>query len=87
MARTRNLSPWAYWRLRLDTTEPVDPLPINRLDTTFDAWRGRTLSRLRSALGPAPRPVPLDFEVLSSEDTPAGYRREKVVFDSENTLW
>jgi dienelactone hydrolase len=85
VARTRNLSPWAYWRLRLDAVEVRDPCPVDHVDAAFDAWRGRARERLLHALGPTPRPVPLDAEVLETHDTPA-YRREKIVFDTESTM-
>jgi dienelactone hydrolase len=83
--RRRNFSPWAYWRLRLDTDAPNDPLPDDDLDRAFDAWRGRTASRLSRALGPTPSRVPLDVEVLDSEDA-GRYRRDRIVFDSEATM-
>ncbi len=85
MARERNLSPWAYWRLRLEAAEPSDPCPVDRLDTTFESWRGRARSRLIHALGSMPRPVPLDVEILESTDCD-GYRRDKIVFDTEKTM-
>ncbi|MDQ1521653.1 MAG: hypothetical protein QOI55_2726 [Actinomycetota bacterium] len=85
MARTRNLSPWAYWRLRLDATENRDPLPIDDLDGSFARWRARTVDHLARALSPSPAPVPLELEVLDVADAGA-YRREHVVFDSEAAM-
>jgi dienelactone hydrolase len=82
--RTRNLSPWAYWRLRLDTIERDDPCPIDELDR-FDAWRASAVRRLRDAIGPWPDSVPLDVETLAVDET-ANYRREHIVFDSEATM-
>jgi len=70
--------------LRLAETSRPDPLPVDDL-TQFDAWRDRCRSRLRRLLGPFPERVAPNFEVL--EDEPAdGYRRQKVVFDSEATM-
>jgi dienelactone hydrolase len=83
--RRRNYSPWAYWRLRLETVVPIDPLPVDDLAASFTGWRARTDARLRSALGPSPAPVPLDVEVLGVEDA-GPYRRERVVFDSEAAM-
>jgi dienelactone hydrolase len=84
MSRTRNLSPWAYWRLRLDAIERTDPCPIDDLGR-FAGWRANARDRLHAALGPWPDPVPLDVETLAVEDTP-NYRREHIVFDSEATM-
>src|SRR5690242_8745660 len=81
MTRTRNLSPWAYWRLRLDATAVRDPCPVDDL-ARFDTWRAEARDRLARALGPSPAEVPLDLEVLATDDTPS-YRREHVVFDTE----
>ena len=62
-------------------TTHVDPL---RLDD-FDAWRERCRSRLGTLLGPMPAPVPPDLEVVEVTACD-GYRREKIVFDSEETM-
>ena len=67
--------------LRLAATTHVDPL---RLDD-FDAWRERCHSRLGTLLGPMPAPVPPDLEVVEVTACD-GYRREKIVFDSEETM-
>ena len=67
--------------LRLAATTHVDPL---RLDD-FDAWRERCRSRLGTLLGPMPAPVPPDLEVVEVTACD-GYRREKIVFDSEETM-
>jgi dienelactone hydrolase len=84
LTRTRNLSPWAYWRLRLDTVTPADPLPVDGLDQ-FDAWRERVHARLVDAFGADPERVPLDVEVLDVDETET-YRREHIVFDAERTM-
>jgi dienelactone hydrolase len=80
----RNYSPWAYWMLRLATARRADPVPLDDL-TQFDAWRARCRDRLATLLGPFPEPVAADFEVLE-EERADGYRRQKVVFDSERTM-
>jgi len=79
----RNFSPWAYWMLRLAATTRPDPLPDDLAG--FGPWRERCRERLAALLGPLPEPVPADFEVL--EETAAdGYRRQRVVFDSEAAM-
>jgi dienelactone hydrolase len=86
VARRRNFSPWAYWRLRLDEVRALDPFPSSDAsDTDVEAWRGRTRARLQRALGPLPPAVPLDFEVLATADA-GSYERQHVVFDSEATM-
>jgi dienelactone hydrolase len=49
------------------------------------AWRGRCRARLEDLLGPMPGRVPLRLETLESVQC-EGYRRDKVVFDSEQTM-
>lgn len=85
MARVRNLSPWAYWRLRLDATGSRDPFPAATLERDLDAWRARVRERLHAALGARPASVPLDLEVLDTVDAGA-YERQHVVFDAEATM-
>lgn len=84
MQRNRNFSPWFQWMTRLAATTPEDPL-----DTTdrrrFDAWRLRCGERLSVLLGPLPEEVPLNLEVLESVQCD-GYRRDKIVFDTEDTM-
>ena len=70
--------------LRLARTERPDPLPVDGLGE-FHAWRDRCSARLRALVGPLPERVEPDLEVLE-EDTADGYRRQKVVFDSESTM-
>ncbi len=80
----RNLSPWFQWMTRLQAVTPVDPLPLDDLDT-FPAWRDRCRVRLTALLGRWPEPAPLRLETL--EQVPCdGYRRDKVIFDSEDTM-
>jgi len=80
----RNFSPWYQVVTRLMATEQTDPLPVDDL-SAFDPWRHRFDQRLRDALAPWPRPVPLDLEV-NGEVACDGYRRLSVVFDSEETM-
>ena len=67
--------------LRLAATTHVDPVRLDDLD----AWRERCRSRLGTLLGPMPAPVPPDLEVVEVTACD-GYRREKIVFDSEETM-
>jgi dienelactone hydrolase len=81
--RVRNLSPWAQWQLLLAAVEQSDPLPDS--SEALGPWRGRVRQRLGSLLGPTPMPVPLDAEVLGSQDC-GSYRRDAIVFDVESTM-
>jgi dienelactone hydrolase len=83
--RKRNLSPWAYWRLRHDALVDEDPCPIDGDQTTFDAWRARAAARLDALLAPTPESVSLDIEVRSTDDGP-GYAVENIVFDAEPAM-
>jgi dienelactone hydrolase len=83
--RVRNFSNWAYWRLHLDAVVEGDPCPVDSLDTKFAFWEERARERLEIALGPSPLPVALDIEVTDSVDC-GTYSRERVVFDTENTM-
>jgi dienelactone hydrolase len=78
--RMRNFSNWAYWRLLLDTQAAPTAPPAD-----VDAWRAATRARLVAMLGPEPAPVPLDVETTESVDC-GTYQRERVVFDTENTM-
>jgi dienelactone hydrolase len=70
--------------VRLQQTRPTDPLPVDDLEA-MAAWRSRCRARLDALLGPFPQPVPLELETV--EVTPCtGYKREKVVFDTEATM-
>jgi dienelactone hydrolase len=68
--RPRNFSPWAYWRLRVDTATP--PAVLRR-------------ERLTELLGRLPEQVDLDVEVLDVEQHD-GYRVERIVFDAEPAM-
>jgi dienelactone hydrolase len=83
--RRRNFSPWAQWMLDLDAAELVDPCPIESDAPTFAAWAARTRARLDSLLGPWPTRVAPDLEVTDSVACD-GYRRDRVVFDTEATM-
>lgn len=82
--RTRNFSPWAQWMSRLSAITPVDPLPEGD-GTRLDEWRAACRLRLEDLLGRTPQRVPLDFEVTQSVEC-EGYRRDRVVFDTEDTM-
>jgi dienelactone hydrolase len=66
----RNFSPWAYWRLRVDSATP--PPVVSR-------------ERLVELLGRLPTPVDADLEVLDVEERD-GYRVERIVFDTEAAM-
>jgi dienelactone hydrolase len=70
--------------LRLAETSRPDPLPVGEL-AQLDAWRARCTHRLRALLGPFPERVAPNFEVLGEEPAD-GYRRQKVVLDSEAAM-
>jgi dienelactone hydrolase len=69
----------------LAATQPPEAVPVDELEQSFDGYRERASARLRDLLGEWPQPVPLDIEVLESDDA-GPYRRERVVFDSEATM-
>jgi dienelactone hydrolase len=80
----RNFSPWYQVVSRLMATEVAEPLPLDDL-SAFEAWRARFAARLDAALAPWPERVPLNVEV--TESTPCdGYRRDRIVFDTEDTM-
>ncbi|MGH9017889.1 MAG: dienelactone hydrolase family protein [Acidimicrobiales bacterium] len=86
--RTRNFSPWYSWMVRLQEQPLDDPLPAVAGPADADAlerWRARVAERLRLLLGPTPDPVPLELETVDSVDCD-GYRRDRVVFDTEATM-
>ncbi|HEX6475871.1 MAG TPA: alpha/beta fold hydrolase [Acidimicrobiales bacterium] len=87
-SRRRNYSPWASWMLRLERTEHCDPMPVDSTPLDLDAllaWRERCGERLSSLLGALPEPVPADLDTLESVEH-EGYRMDKVVFDTEETM-
>jgi len=80
----RNYSSWYQWMVRLAATTHEDPLPEGD-PAALGAWVERRRARLGELLGPEPEPVPLAVETLESEECD-GYRRDKIVFDSEDTM-
>ena len=84
MPRTRNLSPWAQWMLRLAQTTSADPCPVDD-PAAITPWRDRARVRLGDLLGPDPQPVPLDLEYRDTVDA-GRYARHSLVFDSEDTM-
>ncbi len=80
----RNFSPWFQVVTRLMATEQSDPL-VTDDDEGFRAWRTRFAGHLSQALAPWPERVPLNLEV-TGEETLDGYRRQRVVFDTESTM-
>jgi dienelactone hydrolase len=81
----RNFSPWAYWMLHLAEHRRADPCPHDSPVSALGAWRDRFRARLDALLAPWPEVVPLDVEVVESVDAD-GYRRERVVFDTEPAM-
>jgi dienelactone hydrolase len=80
----RNFSPWYLVVSRLMATGQEDPVPVDDL-AALDEWRDRFRVRLQDALAPWPREVPLRLEV--TEQTACdGYRRDRVVFDTEDLM-
>lgn len=83
-SKQRNLSPWFQWMTWLMATHHEDPL--NTADLSgFEEWRGRRRARLAELLGPLPVRVLPDLETVETVQCD-GYRREKVVFDTESTM-
>jgi dienelactone hydrolase len=70
MVKHRNFSPWAYWRMRVDSATPPPVL---------------TREHLNELLGRLPGRVDPDLEVLDVEQRD-GYRVERIVFDSEAAM-
>ncbi len=85
--RTRNYSPWYAWMVRLAQVELDEPLPLDRLSNAaaLEDWRARCRARLDALLGRLPDRVPLDLETLESIQCD-GYRRDKIVFDTEDVM-
>jgi dienelactone hydrolase len=83
-APERNYSPWYQWVSRLGTTAHEDPLPEDDL-ASLPQWLAGRAQCLRALLGPLPQPVPLDTETLESVQCD-GYRRDKIVFDTEHDM-
>jgi len=83
--------------VRLQQIRQSDPLPADLGDgdpggpggpgrrAALDDWRARCRGRLDDMLGPPPTRVPLALETTESVECD-GYRRERVVFDVEETM-
>jgi len=80
----RNYSSWYQWVSRLGKTTHEDPLPKAIWIPCRAGWR-RGRERLVELLGPMPTRVPLNSETLESVQCD-GYRRDKIVFDTEDTM-
>jgi dienelactone hydrolase len=80
----RNFSPWYQVVSRLMATAEEDPLPDGDLDG-FEPWRDRFRTRLEAALAPWPDRVPPEPE-FTEEEGADGYRRQRLVFDTEDTM-
>jgi dienelactone hydrolase len=80
----RNYSPWYQWMTRLAATTHEDPLP-EADPASFPGWLEGRRARLVELLGQTPEPVPLQLETLESVPCD-GYRRDAIVFDSEDTM-
>lgn len=65
----------------------MPPRPAISVDdrTVFEQWSRTTGSTLEGLLGPWPDPVPLDVEIIDWTSCD-GYRRDRLVFDSEATM-
>ncbi|HEY1446194.1 MAG TPA: alpha/beta hydrolase family protein [Acidimicrobiales bacterium] len=82
----RNYSPWYQWMARLAATDHEDPLPEGDPDpAAIPVWVERCRARLPELMGQEPSRVPLNVETLEST-TCDGYRRDKIVFDTEDTM-
>ena len=84
-ARQRNYSPWFQWMTWLMATGHDDPLDVADL-SGFEAWRERRRTRLAELLGPVPGPGPARPRGRWRPSDGDGYRREKIVFDTEDTM-
>jgi dienelactone hydrolase len=80
----RNYSPWYQWMVRLADTTHEDPLPEGDMGS-LPAWLAGRRHRLTELLGRMPTPVPLNPETFESVQCD-GYRRDKIVFDSEEDM-
>jgi len=82
--RQRNYSPWAQWMAWLEAAGHEDPLNVSD-PAGFDVWRERRRARLADLLGAFPARVHPDVETLDTVRCD-GYRRERIVFDTETTM-
>lgn len=81
---SRNHSPWRWFVANLaeQVASPLDPGPIDDGAAAIRSWQTRFRSRYAELLGPVPGRVPLNVEVLGTEDC-ARYRRDRIVYDTE----
>jgi dienelactone hydrolase len=70
--------------VRLGDQQLADPLPASG-GAVLDEWRTRCRARLAELLGPVPDRVPLELETIEQVECD-GYRRDAVVFDTEETM-
>jgi predicted peptidase len=70
--------------VRLENQALADPLPSEG-GSALVQWRERCRARLGQLLGPVPDPVPLELETTESVACD-GYRRDRIVFDTEETM-
>ncbi len=82
--RPRNFSPWFQVVTRLMATQEPDPFPDDD-PAAWERWRTRFRGRLEELLAPWPARVAPDVEV-TDEVSCDGYRRSRLVFDSEDTM-
>ncbi len=80
----RNFSPWRQWMTRLQATVTEDPFPAGKPEE-YDSWLERRRELLHELLGRIPERVPLNLEISERVECD-GYRREKVVFDTEDSM-
>jgi dienelactone hydrolase len=73
--------------VKLNETVLSDPFPAQRLEEEglLTSWLERKRAVLCDLLGPLPEPVPLEVETLASTDC-GTYRRDHLVFDTENVM-
>jgi len=71
--------------VELARTEQVDPFPAAGDADALLAWRARCRIRLLELLGRLPERVPLELETIEQVEC-EGYRRQLVVFDTEDTM-
>jgi dienelactone hydrolase len=77
----RNYSPWYQWVSRLGAIQHEDPMPEHD-PADLPRWLEGRRARLLELLGPLPESVPLNLATLESVQCD-GYRRQKIVFDTE----
>ena len=80
---TRNFSPWFQVVTRLAATSRSDGLPDDPVEV--DDWLVRFRAELHESLAPWPAPVPPEVEIDGGVPDD-GFRRHRVVFDSEECM-